>query len=324
MLLKKILLFNTFLAFVLISCSNHSVNKEYDSKGNLIKTIEMANGKPDGVTTLYNGGKIIAQANFLNGVQEGVTRKYFLNGNLEKFVVFHNGVAEDSQVIYNPNGTIRELSHLVHGEKFGYYKMNSTNGSPFWDGFTFKGYQDSTWVTYDSVSGLIKNIELFKRGIKIKQIDTTDLTFKKIDTNSLPFIISVPSNWKIKLNDGKYLLTIEKKDTYKKKVILPYITIRTTEIKHADFSTDFNQSVKALLKTGQISKIISKKNLKIDTKQAYELIWIGSFNNNECGFVSTSIVNNGRAYTLACSSAKDNISLYAELFKEMARSIHFR
>jgi antitoxin component YwqK of YwqJK toxin-antitoxin module len=106
---------------------------------------------PNGVWLVYykeDSSKVYLKARFRNGVQEGLFRLYWLNGNIWVKGNFKNGLADGERVIYNERGKIAGFAYWKEGKETG------------------------TWIYYDDKGNKIRE-DTYQNGVLIKVSNLT-------------------------------------------------------------------------------------------------------------------------------------------------------
>jgi antitoxin component YwqK of YwqJK toxin-antitoxin module len=249
---------------------------------------------------------------------------------LQKTVNLHHGIVEDTQKLFYPNGNIQEIAYLIDGEKYGNIQMFYGNGKLKYQGKLIDGYQDSCWETYDSITGRITNITMYKTdtiqkifGRALGSIDSTELTIKSINNNELPFSIDFPVDWKLLYPHNNTLITAFSTVSPKSE-ILTGMTITKYPLKGATFSQFMDGNIKGLMENHQIVESLSRKKLVIDGKNAEEIAYYGYVGKEPGGLIITSILLGTDSYTINCYAPKKDFPLYINLFREIINTIKFK
>lgn len=152
-------------------------------EGRVTSKIHYKNGKISGKTISYHrDGSVSNKDYFTDGLQSGVQRRYYSNGQLE-FEIGHTIVEENGErksVLhgpynkYRPNGDPIYTGEYSHGKAHGRWESYSTTGE-LRDVSTFKeGKQHGPFEKYRD------DFTLYKRGILYEEIEIDGYTKKKV------------------------------------------------------------------------------------------------------------------------------------------------
>lgn len=325
-----------------VSCNNSTTKKAYYPNGTLKEEACFIHGKANGITKeYYPDGKLWIEALYKDGEQEGLTKIFFPNGNLQKLVTLHHGIVEDTQKLFYANGNLQEIAYVINGKKYGNIKMFYGNGRLKYKGNLIDGYQDSCWEKFDSITGQITNITVYKTdttkkifGQKLCSIDSTNLTLKMLDDDKLPFSVYLPIKWKLVYSDKNNSDNNSNKTTLlgafdptassQQNEVLNGLTISKYPLKGATFSQFIKGNVKGLIENHQVIDSIRGTKLLIDGKSGEELIFHGQIGNEIGGLIITSILVGDNVYTINCYASKKDFPLYINLFREIISTLKFR
>lgn len=105
--------------------------KYYDKdSGQLLLAEENKDGKVEGWSRLYNpsNGVLAEETQYVNGVPEGVCRKYSDTGVLIMECQYRSGLLEGPAKTYYPNTALKEEGQYAKGEKAGQWKTYNEEG----------------------------------------------------------------------------------------------------------------------------------------------------------------------------------------------------
>lgn len=87
-------------------------------------------GKVDGWSRLYHpdNGNLAEETQFVNGIPEGLCRKFSDMGVLLMECHYHNGQLEGPVKTYYPSSALKEEGKYAHGEKTGEWKTYNEDG----------------------------------------------------------------------------------------------------------------------------------------------------------------------------------------------------
>ena len=90
-----------------------------DEQGRLTGRFEMAGGELHGLSTLYGGGRTIAEIGYANGLRHGEMRCYGEDGQLSSAVPHAGGVPHGEASFFHPGGGLARLAHYKDGRLHG-------------------------------------------------------------------------------------------------------------------------------------------------------------------------------------------------------------
>ena len=98
--------------------------------GQLLLLEDNVGGKVNGWSRLYNptNGKLAEETQYVNGIPEGVCKKYSDTGVLLMEGQYHNGMLEGPAKTYYPNTNVKEEGSYSKGEKVGEWKTYNEDG----------------------------------------------------------------------------------------------------------------------------------------------------------------------------------------------------
>ncbi|MBR5377785.1 MAG: toxin-antitoxin system YwqK family antitoxin [Bacteroidales bacterium] len=98
--------------------------------GQLLLSEDNVGGKVSGWSRLYNpkNGKLAEETQYVNGIPEGVCKKYSDTGVLLMEGQYHNGMLEGPAKTYYPNTNVKEEGLYSKGEKVGEWKTYNEDG----------------------------------------------------------------------------------------------------------------------------------------------------------------------------------------------------
>ena len=106
------------------------VIETYNEQGILLEKTEFKNGLRDGSSKKYfiNGGKVSLEAIFSNGIQVGVQKRYYESGELLSERSYKNGKMDGIGKSYYQNGQVEMEEPYKNGERDGVIKVYDENG----------------------------------------------------------------------------------------------------------------------------------------------------------------------------------------------------
>ncbi|WP_338941153.1 toxin-antitoxin system YwqK family antitoxin [Fusobacterium nucleatum] len=106
------------------------VIETYNEQGILLEKTEFKNGLRDGSSKKYfiNGGKVSLEAIFSNGIQVGVQKRYYESGELLSELSYKNGKMDGIGKSYYQNGQVEMEEPYKNGERDGVIKVYDENG----------------------------------------------------------------------------------------------------------------------------------------------------------------------------------------------------
>ncbi len=119
----------------------------------------------------YKNGNIEYIRNYVNGIQHGISQKYYENGKIMSEVTLYNGLLHGNKYSYHDNGelSIEETYHhnMLHGTSYIYDTMkNITSTTQYYKGKRNGFYIQYTYVHYSYP--IIKTLEKFINDKKIE------------------------------------------------------------------------------------------------------------------------------------------------------------
>jgi antitoxin component YwqK of YwqJK toxin-antitoxin module len=90
-----------------------------DEQGRLTGRFEMAGGELHGLSTLYGGGRTIAEIGYANGLRHGEMRCYGEDGQLSSAVPHAGDVPHGEASFFHPGGGLARLAHYKDGRLHG-------------------------------------------------------------------------------------------------------------------------------------------------------------------------------------------------------------
>ena len=102
----------------------------YDNLGRLVLVEDNKDGKVNGWSKLYNAetGTLAEETQFIDGLPEGVCRKYRDNGVVLQECHYANGQLDGLSKTYNPNTSVKEEGNYCKGEKCGQWNTYNEEG----------------------------------------------------------------------------------------------------------------------------------------------------------------------------------------------------
>ena len=113
-----------------VNQKKEGVWKYYDNSGRLILVEENKDGKVYGWSKIYNAetGTLAEETQFVNGLPDGVCRKYRDNGLLLQECHYVNGLLEGASTTFYANTSVKEEGNYCKGEKCGQWKTYNEDG----------------------------------------------------------------------------------------------------------------------------------------------------------------------------------------------------
>ncbi|MBV2245548.1 MAG: toxin-antitoxin system YwqK family antitoxin [Lentimicrobium sp.] len=142
------------------------LQRTYTNAG-IVETVNFyRHGKLEGVQKKFyenRRDKLSELSNYKNGLKEGVSKWFDMEGNLIAEYNYHNGLLEGAQKSFYPNGKLRSIDHFVtnqyEGESIEYYDDGKVKLSGQYE----HGEKQGKWQKFDP-SGKLENTEIYKNG----------------------------------------------------------------------------------------------------------------------------------------------------------------
>jgi len=140
--------FRYLITFIFVATVFFSVYLAFDAPNSFLMwafhrtgTIKHTNskGQIDGQLIEYEDGKVVNTINYVSGLKQGASVKYFANGNMKNKIFFINDAAEGYEYEYYENGKLNYKRFWKNNKRFGntvYYYMNA---------------KPQIWYTYDKL-----------------------------------------------------------------------------------------------------------------------------------------------------------------------------
>lgn len=224
------------------------LNKSWTEEGKLFEEIVFKNDKIDSYKYYDVSGKVLAQGKtqggkltfamynqygqkikeglLVNGIEEGIWKFYYPNGQLEYELPYEKGVINGVRKNYFKNGEIKYELNFVNGNRDGYYKGYHINRNVQVEGYYENDEQHGAWKFYYA-NGNLSGQEFFqvgtlvgisedydKHGRYVANFDYTLGTFNNVyqlDSNGKIYHAS-----KLRNGNGYYELKTDNGKTYYK------------------------------------------------------------------------------------------------------------
>lgn len=149
----------------------HGENKAYD-KGILKNVVPYKEGREHGTATWFYTteeyrGNVQDIIHFVNGKEEGESKSFWENGQLEKIEYYQNGRKEGAYKKFYRNGQLRETGTYHRGKKIGEWKFFYENGRLEEIGM-YKDGKHGKWK-YFNMDGDLYRVEVYENGKLIKK-----------------------------------------------------------------------------------------------------------------------------------------------------------
>ncbi|OJW34275.1 MAG: hypothetical protein BGO54_01930 [Sphingobacteriales bacterium 46-32] len=160
----------TFFLFVFFySCDEHKEKEKRMINGKEVEAVFLRDGSITGMATFFDSmGNIINRANYKNGVEDGVSLNYFLNGQTSDSMNFQNGLRNGYQYRFDTLGSLNACNFFYYGLKVGPDILYSSNRVKQYF-FTDFNKEDLIDVRYDS-KGELDSILLFKTKLAVTKL----------------------------------------------------------------------------------------------------------------------------------------------------------
>ncbi len=89
------------------SSGQNGVKKTYGFSGELTSTVQVLNGVPHGIMTIYDSKRrVIRQIPYVNGKVHGVDKSFYPNGDRMITYTYQYGIKNGNAYTYNSNGSV--------------------------------------------------------------------------------------------------------------------------------------------------------------------------------------------------------------------------
>jgi uncharacterized protein len=181
------------------------IGKLYDENGKVWSESVFKNGKVDsykifdtngGIITQQktSGGKIAvvyynqfrqktSEGQLLNGLEQGVWKYYYPNGELKYERSYDKGNSDGSFKYFYKNGKLYYEINYVNNNREGYYKSYFLNGKVRSEGYYLNDEQHGPWTFYSS-DGSLDEVNFFQEG-EVKGITESYLPGNKLYSHAI-------------------------------------------------------------------------------------------------------------------------------------------
>lgn len=156
------------IAAVALVCSLTGCTKQektYYPDGHLQSSIEYKMGKEHGRSLYYydRPNTLEIEMEMRKGKRNGEFKRYYENGGLDTYCVYHNDTIVGEEVMYLPNGTKTQIFTYKNGKRNGAHTAYHINGEVKIEGGFKDDMFDGQWIYYDE-RGVVVGEGAFKSG----------------------------------------------------------------------------------------------------------------------------------------------------------------
>lgn len=112
----------------------------YNQEGELVNIIRYSFGKKQGLSETFQDSVLIAEEPYQNNRQEGLSKYYYPDGSIEKWVPFRRGSEDGQGYHFTPEGTVDAVLTYSSGVLTREQKINRTNRL---------GMKQGLWMEFD-------------------------------------------------------------------------------------------------------------------------------------------------------------------------------
>ncbi len=132
----------------------------YQENGKRLATGVYVNQKKDSLWRFFDkDGVLFAEENFKEGIQHGLSKEYYPNGNIHFERNYEEGKIVGLYKEYYPNGQLRSKKTYENGNPTGAIVIYYDNGVPKIMGRYNQGLKNGTWKFYDRRAKIVKTEE---------------------------------------------------------------------------------------------------------------------------------------------------------------------
>ncbi len=133
------------------------------------KTDEL--GRKQGNWKFYSeAGNIVWEAEYLDDIRHGVSKRYYSGGRIMRETTYEYGVKEGIYKRYYLNGQLKQEGQYESNKRTGVWSSWFSSGNMQNEGSYIKGFKDGIWKYYNQ-KGEIVNTIAFVKGRDQKQIE---------------------------------------------------------------------------------------------------------------------------------------------------------
>jgi antitoxin component YwqK of YwqJK toxin-antitoxin module len=125
------------------------------------------------------------EESYVNGIKNGVTKKYYSNKKIAEILEFKNGLKNGSWKEYFDNGTLKLEANYVNDKRDGEFETFYSTGKPEMKGFFKNNFKEKEWKYFDE-DGNIK--------MTINYVNNIPQNPETLDKNQEEFFKSLDSN----------------------------------------------------------------------------------------------------------------------------------
>ncbi|MEY3597956.1 MAG: hypothetical protein RL521_378, partial [Bacteroidota bacterium] len=118
--MKRIIIFSILALFTFVAAAQR---KQYfettDEKGRMLMKGIYVNGLEDSLWKFYEAGVLAEESWYYQGKLMGPSTKYYPSGSKMIEAYFILGVQDSTQIVYAPDGAIKEWGKFKEGKKIG-------------------------------------------------------------------------------------------------------------------------------------------------------------------------------------------------------------
>lgn len=139
---------------ILWGCSGSPKNEPVTSPAD---TVSVPDTGWTGIKQFMSGTRKVSEVNFQNGVRQGLTKTFYINGKLQRTFWYENGLRQDSSCWYYEEGqlfrTTPFLNDTIHGIQKQYYRTGELKAEL---GYA-KGYRTMYFREYTRDGKIVKD-----------------------------------------------------------------------------------------------------------------------------------------------------------------------
>ncbi len=113
-----------------------------------------------------NDGTLVSEEEYRDGIRNGISRIFFLQGGVAQILTWKDGVREGPWEEYYSDGKIKATGTYRNNEKEGAFRAFYLSGKPLLVGQYLQGHPDGTWIYYEE-DGTISKQETWEEGMLV-------------------------------------------------------------------------------------------------------------------------------------------------------------
>jgi hypothetical protein len=199
--------------FVLLSCDNSHLVKEYYDNGSLRKECEIFPEKDSMYCVEFTEDSFKIKTGYKKNKISGIQEFYYFNGKRKAFGNFVNGMRNGYYATYYENGILNQIGFLYNDTLIGEVKLYDDKGRlterQFYANF-YNTENNRCWVEYDSIGRVIyetRRVEILPIGDTINNNIEIGLELRQPKFDSTWFIVG-DFDHRFNLKDSTSLDTI--------------------------------------------------------------------------------------------------------------------